>query len=299
MRLIPNGFGAQSRQEPSFGDAPGAAQLPIGQMLMRENVLESRDLERILALQQKEGLRFGQAALRLKLVKPKDLQRALSAQFAHPFMEPGDSGLSRELAAAYKPASRQVELLRQQRSLLAQRWFATHPALAVLSPSRREGRSYFAANMAFLFAQLGRPTLLIDADMRRPRQHEIFGVSNRLGLSSVLAGRAQPAQAVQGVASIKTLYVLPVGAVPPNPLELLDRGVLPDVLKELSRQFSVILVDTPAGYRQGDAGVAAHGCGGALMLVRRHRTRLRDAQEFAARLVRAEVQLLGTVMNHY
>lgn len=303
MRLIPTvGTGPDVRHEPSFNDprsTAGASPLAIGEMLLRDGKLSAHDVQHVLAFQEKNGLRFGEAAVKLKLIKSKDLERTLSSQFSHPYGAFDDSGLARELAAAYKPTSRQVELLRQQRSLLGQRWFAEHAALAVVSPENREGRSYFTANLALLFAQHGRPTLLIDADMRRPRQHTLFGTPNRLGLSSVLAGRVPVNQAVQNISAIDTLAILPAGPIPPNPLELLDRGGLADALKELSRQFSVILVDTPAGDRHGDASVVAHCCRGALMLLRCHRTRLRDAQNFATRLSRADAQIVGTVMNRY
>lgn len=282
-----------------IGEPRAATPLTLGETLMRDGLLEADDVEKILALQERKGLRFGEAALKLSLIKPKELDRALAAQFLHPGADPGDSNLSRELAALHKPASRQVELLRQQRSVLTQYWFATHPALAIVSPGYSEGRSYYAANLAVLFAHLGRPTLLIDGDMRRPRQHELFGMKNRIGLSQVLAGRSRAMQAVQRVPAISTLALLSAGSVPPNPLELLDRGGMPAVLKELSRQFSVIVVDTPAGARYGDARVLANCCRGVLMMLRRHRTRLRDAKRLAALLLRTEVKLVGTVLNRF
>lgn len=305
MRLIPT-IGitdSDARHEPSLAGVGNTttsnAPLAIGEMLLREGKLVDRDVQHILAFQEKNGLRFGEAAVKLKLIKSKDVERTLSSQFAHHSGTFEDSGLARELAAAYKPTSRQVELLRQQRSLLMQRWFSEHTALAVVSPESQEGRSYYTANLALLFAQHGKPTLLIDADMRRPRQHTLFGTENRFGLSSVLAGRASLSQAVQSVSAIDTLAVLPAGPIPPNPLELLDRGGLVDALQELSRQFSVILVDTPAGDHHGDASVVAHCCRGALMLLRCHRTRLRDAQSFVTRLSRADVKVVGTVINRH
>lgn len=295
--------------EPRFDDVefaqpPGAPRPPgtsltLGETLVREGVLEADDIGRILELQERKGLRFGEAALKLRLIKAKDLERALAAQFLHPCIDVHDTRLSRELTALHKPSSLQVELLRQQRSVLMQYWFTSHPALAVVSARHGEGRSYYAANLAVLFAQLGRPTLLVDGDMRRPRQHELFGVENRLGLSQVLAGRVRAAQAAQRIAAIGTLSLLTAGAVPPNPLELLDRGSVPAVLKELARQYSVIIVDTPAGNRYGDARVLANCCRGVLMMLRRHRTRLRDAKRLAALLLRTEVKLVGTVLNRY
>lgn len=295
-------------QEPWIGDPaasaatadmPATAALTLGEVLMREGLIDGGDVTRILDLQERKGLRFGEAALKLRLIKSKDLDRALAAQFLHPNVETAEGDLSRELMALYKPASRQVELMRQQRSVLTQYWFAAHPALAIVSPTRGEGRSYFAANLAVLVAHLGRRTLLIDGDMRRPRQHELFGVPNRVGLSQVLAGRARADQAAQVVSGVSTLAVLSAGPVPPNPLELLDRGGMQTALRELSRHFSAIIVDTPPGNRYGDARVLANCCRGVLMMLRRHRTRLRDAKRLAALLLRTEVKLVGTVLNRF
>ncbi|MBI3897907.1 MAG: polysaccharide biosynthesis tyrosine autokinase [Gammaproteobacteria bacterium] len=272
----------------------------IGEILVQDGVLAVAEVEHILVLQEKKiGLRFGEAALKLGLVKAKDVERALALQFAHLPFDAGDTKLSRELVVAHRPASAQVEQLRDQRSLLVQHWFGAQRTLAIVGPYAADGRSYFAANLAMLFSQLGRETLLIDADMRQPRQHELFGVPNRVGLSLLLAGRMRPGQAVQHVAAVKTFSLMTSGPVPPNPLELLDRGGLAEALKELSQVFSVIIVDTPPGSRFGDAHVIAHHCGGALMLLRRHRTRLSDAKSFAERLRRAQVQVIGTVLNRF
>lgn len=292
-------------REPWIGEPDDAATAasgtppPLGETLVRDGLLDAGDVARIVALQERKGLRFGEAALKLRLVKRKDLERALAAQFLQPGIEPGGDRLSRELMALHRPSSRQIEVLCQSRSLLTQYWFAVHPALAVVSPGHGDGRTYLAANLAVLVARLGRQTLLIDGDMRRPRQHKLFGVANRIGLSHVLAGRARATEAAQRVPGIGTLAVLAAGAAPPNPLELLDRGRMPAVLRDLSHQFSVILVDTPPGNRYGDARVLADCCRGVVMLLRRHHTRVRDAKRLAGMLLHTQVKLVGTVLNRF
>lgn len=308
MRIVPT-LDAQSLREadrdprepwlgePGAANAPGASP-PLGETLVRDGLLDAGDVVRILTLQERKGLRFGEAALKLRLIKRKDLERALAAQFLQPGVEPG-GGWSSELLALYRPSSPQVELLCQTRSLLTQYWFAVHPALAIVSPGHGEGRSYLASNLAVLVARLGRQTLVIDGDMRRPRQHQLFGVENRIGLSHVLAGRVRAGDAAQRVPGLGTLAVLAAGAPPPNPLELLDRGAMPAVLRELSQQFSVILVDTPPGNRFGDARVLADCCRGVVMLLRRHHTRVRDAKRLAATLLHTQVKLVGTMLNRF
>src|SRR5258706_15677072 len=88
---------------------------------------------------------------------------------------------------AYEPFHPRAEELRALRTQLLMRWSnagARHRALAIASPGAREGRSYVAANLAVVFSQLGERTLLVDADLRTPRQHRIFNVPDRIGLSA-------------------------------------------------------------------------------------------------------------------
>lgn len=286
------------KTEPSFAPAPAAPAGKIGQILLDSGKLEPEKIHRILRLQQKSGMRFGEAAVKLKLLKPQDLLQALSRQFAHPCLVPGEADVSREVVAAYPSRPSHVEALRQQRSLLAQHWFARYPALAIISPATKEGRSYLAANLAVVFAQLGRRTLLIDGDMRAPRQNEIFRLVNRHGFSSFLAGRAG-FEVIQSIPALAPLSILPAGPVPPNPQELLDRGGLAPLLEEAFQRFQVIIIDTPAGGEHGDAHVIARHCGGALMVARQHHTRMRDAKELVERLSNLDVKLVGTVLNQY
>lgn len=270
----------------------------IGQILADSGKLKPEKIPKILKLQHRKGLRFGEAALKLGFVKSQDLMQALSRQFAYPCLQPGEGKFSREVVAAYQSSPSQIEALRQQRSLLTQYWFAQSPALAIVSPDHGDGRSYLAANLAVLFAQLGRRTLLIDADMRRPRQHEIFHVVNRLGLSSFLAGRAGT-EIIQPLPVLRSLAVLSAGPIPPNPHELLDRGGLSGLLERAYRDYQVIIVDTPAGNYQGDAHIVARHCQGALMVARRHRTRLSDARNMIEHLSNVDVQLVGSVLNQF
>ena len=134
---------------------------------------------------------FGEAGVAMGLLDEEEVRARWPCSSARRYLAP-DSGLGNELIAATDPDSAAVEHLRALRSQLMLRWFendARQAALAVVSPGSGEGRSYIAANLAVLFSQLGKRTLLIDADLRRPRQHRIFGLPGRIGLSSVLAGR--------------------------------------------------------------------------------------------------------------
>ena len=157
--------------------SPPRATRTLGAILVDSGQLTAEEAERVLAYQRTHNLRFGEAAVRLGLISEAEVQFALSRQFAYAYLRkvPGEArGLSDEIVAAYQPFSSRVEQLRAIRSQLMLRWFdraEERQVLTIVGAERGEGRTYLAANLAVVFAQLGERTLLIDADMRTPRQH--------------------------------------------------------------------------------------------------------------------------------
>jgi protein-tyrosine kinase len=272
----------------------------LGGILAAEGKLAEADVERVLRLQQAKGLRFGEAALRLGLVSAEDLHRAVARQYDFPApLAAGGAGA--ELVVARAPFHPCAEELRALRTQLQIRWSnaGVNPRLlAIASPGSGEGRSYVAANLAVAFAQLGERTLLVDADLRAPRQHRIFGLDAGAGLSAVLSGRADRG-ALLPLADFGPLWILPAGAVPPNPQELLSRAGLPALLRELRAEFDVILFDTPPARQCADAQSVAFRAGHALVLARRHRTRLADASAVVRELGDTGARVLGTVCNAF
>lgn len=273
----------------------------FGAILMDAGRLGLEDAERVLRAQKEQGLRFGEAAVKLGLLRDEDIQFALSRQFDYAYLLPGDTRVSDELVAAYQPFSPQVEALRGLRSQLKLRWFTderSHRALAIAGIGRGEGRSYLAANLAVVFSQLGERTLLIDADMRQPRQHALFKLDNAWGLSSALAGR-EAAQAVKSVPGFTGLAVMTAGAAPPNPQELLSRPAFPALLEQASHDYDVILIDTPALASGADAQTVAVRAGGALVVARRDRTQLAELSALAVSLTESGAAVVGSVLNAY
>src|SRR3989449_1061178 len=213
----------------------------IGSILAEEGKLGVEDIERVMQLQQSKGLRFGEAAQRLGLITEDDLRCAVAKQCDFPHMLPGNERISSELVVAYEPFHPRAEELRALRTQLLIRWSKAgvrQRVLAIVSPGPGEGRSYVAANLAVAFSQLGERALLIDADLRTPRQHRIFDVPDRIGLSAVLSGRADRG-AVVPVSEFGSLSLLPAGACPPNPQELLLRPAFATLLEELRNEFDV------------------------------------------------------------
>lgn len=289
--LDPNGANFRTR-------AAGAGR-SIGAILVDTGRLTPENAERILRLQKDEGLRFGEAAIRLGLLSEDDIRHALSHQFDYPYLPIEDTSLSHELVAAYQPFSPSVENLRALRSQLMLRWFdsdANRKALAIVSADRHEGRSYLAANLAIVFSQLGERTLLIDADLRHPSQHKLFKLGEGPGLSSLLSERAG-LEAIRPVPSLLGLSVLPSGPTPPNPQELLGRPAFTALLQTLGHDFDVIIIDTPAGTGYADAQTVAVRAGAALLVTRQNRSLLPKANQLRRNLQQFGATVVGAVLN--
>ncbi|HVY06899.1 MAG TPA: chain length determinant protein tyrosine kinase EpsG [Burkholderiales bacterium] len=271
----------------------------IGALLVDSGKITQADADRVMHLQREKGLRFGDAAIKLGLVATSDIQEVLSRQFEFPYLVPGSSSLSGNLVAAYAPFDKRLEVFKAVRSQLMLRWFnldvgAKH--LAIVSPGRKEGRSYFAANLAVAFSQLGERTLLIDADMRHPSQHLLFSLENRAGLSTLLSGRAD-AEVIEHIVPLMDLSILPAGPRPPNPQELLGRPFFQKLLADLAEAYDVIILDTPAAESSADAQTIAVRAGGAFMIVRRHHTPARNVKTLAGQLGGLGATLMGAVVN--
>lgn len=268
----------------------------IGKLLLDAGKLKQQDLVCVFKLQREEGLRFGEAAVKLGLVSEADIQHALSYQFEYPYMSDSHEGLSPELVAAAAPNGKKVEILRSVRSQLLLRWFqGSHKILAIGSTTKVEGASYLAANLAVLFSQLGKKTLLIDADMREPRQHEMFNLGHSKGLSDILAGRAEATISCP-IKSFPTLAVLTAGSPPPNPSELLVRPVFGALLSSLESSYDVILIDTPPFPYISDFQSVAKKTGGVLIAARHNVSRLGALTELKEKIIRTSAQVIGVVV---
>lgn len=278
-----------------------ANQRSMGAILIDAGYLSPENAESILRVQKALGMRFGDAAVQLGLLSEADIRFALASQFDYPYLAAGDDSLSQELVAAYAPFSPVVEQLRALRSQLMLRCFdhdgTQGKALAIVSPGKNEGRSFLAANLAIVFSQLGERTLLIDADLRHPRQHELFKLGHHGGLSELLAGRNAEQDSVIRIPSLLGLCVLPAGAVPPNPQELLGRPAFSEALQAFSEDFDVIIIDTPAASKFADAQTIAVRAGSALLLARQNQSMLPALSELSRSLRQSGANLVGSVLN--
>lgn len=286
---------------PMAAPAPTTIDRSIGDILAELRNLTADQVEKVLARQREHGVRFGEAAVALGLATKEDVLFALSQQFHYPYAPEEKRGTSPELVALNDPFSARAESFRALRSQLMMRMFSgeeLHRAVAIISPEAGDGKTYCAANLAVVLAQLGGRTLLVDADMRGPRQHEVFNLQNRAGLSGILSGRSD-SHVIQQVAVVPSLFVLPVGVTPPNPLELVERSAFGLLMRELSNKFDHVVVDTPAAACGADASVIASRCGAALIIARKDQSRVAMLQNLVDNFTGGPAKLVGVVVNEF
>jgi capsular exopolysaccharide synthesis family protein len=167
--------------------------------------------------------------------------------------------------------------------------------IVISSAVPREGKSEVAANLAATMAQSGRKVLLVDADMRNPSQHHLWGLVNSVGLSNVVVDQSELRQAVKPITS--NLSVLTAGVMPPNPLAILDSEAMTAFLDTVAKDYDYVLFDTPPLAGTADAAVLGKMADGILITVR---PGVADSASVAAAkslLDRSEPNVLGLVAN--
>lgn len=285
----------------SSNHTPGGNGRSTGAILVDAGRISPGNAERVMLYQrQNGGVGFGEAGRVLGLLTDEDVRFVLSVQFDHSYLR-AESNLSHELVVAYQPDCPAVEQLRMLRSQLMLRWFdnrAEHKGLAVLSAGAEEGRSYIAANLAIVFSQLGERTLLIDADLRTPRQHRLFRLGHRAGLSDMLTGLVG-AEAVICIDALPNFSVLPAGTLPPNPQALLGQQNFPKLLHSLGQDFALMIINTPAASTFGDAHTVAVRAGAALIVARQDKSSMPQLAQLTRNLREYGVTLVGSVLNDF
>ena len=280
----------------------GSGDKSIGDIIAEANNLSVGQVSQVLAHQQKTGLKFGEAAVALGFIKREDVLWALSQQFHYPYQAQNDISVCAELVAATKPFEAASEFFRDVRSQLISNMFAGQEqpkALAICSPNVGDGKSFFAANLAVAFSQLGGRTLLVDADMRTPRLHEIFGIeSPKTGLSGILSSRNET-NVIRPIDALPSLFLLPVGVIPPNPLELIQRPVFDLLINELVRKFDYVLVDTPAASHGADARLVAAKCGASVAIARKGQTSVPAMRQLVNVLSKRGQDFGGVILNEF
>jgi len=206
------------------------------------------------------------------------------------------AGITRVLAARF-PQDVSVEALRVVRTTL-NRDLAHSPNNIVMftGPTPSAGKSFVAANLAVLQAEIGSRVLLIDADMRRGRLAYFFGQFNRGGLSDILAGDTEPAEVTRNV-GVPGLSFISCGSYPDNPAELMMKRRFKATLQRQSAEYDLVIVDTPPFLAVTDAAIVAGEAGATVLVLRSGMQTEYEITETVKKLERAEARLFGAVFN--
>lgn len=273
----------------------------MGQAFIAANKLTEEEVVRIVQLQQRKRIRFGEAAIKLGLLSEEDVHEVLAQQFNYQTIaKHGDGGkkrISSRLLISHSPYSAQAEAIRRFRSEVMLR-AGEQPCLviALTSPNAKEGKSHLSASLAIAFAQLNIKTLLLDANLRKPSLHQLFDVTNKTGLSTMLAGRTLPTLDLAH-AITNFLHVIPSGPKPPNPTEILSAPNLSDLLDKFKTEVKVIIIDTPPTRVGADAQIIAAQAGHVVLVCRKDQTTAANLRTAYETIDQSSVRILGTFFN--
>ena len=169
--------------------------------------------------------------------------------------------------------------------------------LVVTSAAPNEGKSIVLANLAITMAQGERRTILVDADLRRPGLHEIFGIANNRGLTTMIVEEGALDDPPLIDVGVDNLSLVPSGPLPPNPADILGSRKMEEVIAALKARADIVLFDAPPVVAVTDAAVLGTKVDGLLLVVCAGRTRREHAQRARELLERVHVRVIGAVLN--
>lgn len=169
------------------------------------------------------------------------------------------------------------------------------PIFVVTSPTANNGKTINSANLAINFAQMGKKTLVIDADMRNPSLHKLFSLSSRNGLSEILAGLTDNITVTK--TDIENLSVLTSGKIPPNPTELLSSPRMDKLLDFVKEHYDCVFIDTPPINIVTDATVFAQKATGYILIVKTDTTNVPELKTSVTTLQTINANILGFIIN--
>jgi capsular exopolysaccharide synthesis family protein len=210
----------------------------------------------------------------------------------------GEEEVAIELLPHLRPRLAVAEAYRALRTALLLSSARELKVIVVTSAVPSEGKTSTAANLAVVLAQLGKQVLLVDGDLRKPRQHEVFRASNKIGLVSFLTGGAETEKIVFR-SEIPNLYFTPSGPIPPNPSELLSSERMQEFLRFVRAQFDIVIIDTAPTLAVADGILIGSQADGVVLCLRAGHVQRRDARLCRDRLLQSEVKLLGAVLNRH
>jgi protein-tyrosine kinase len=289
--------------------------------LMATGRLTAEGAERIEEIMRSMGLGFGEAAIQLGLISANELADVTEMARRLPPKSPGGivegaihrMSFNRSLPVKYvgmvkpgpaltlvrDPDNTYCEQIRALRTelLLLNGPSRTGNLNVILSACQGEGRTQLCAELAVAFSQLGQRTLLVDADLRRPRIHTLFEADNLLGLGQALASGGIPQ--LLGVEKLPHLSVLIAGPSVPNPLELLTNGHFQRQMSDWRKKYNMIIVDTPPITEFADGLAIASFADQVVVVGRSGSTPLKNMKEMLRRMAGTQSRIVGAVINSF
>jgi protein-tyrosine kinase len=171
-------------------------------------------------------------------------------------------------------------------------------SIAITSSVPQEGKSTTSANLAIVMAQMGKRTLLVDTDLRRPTVHSVFGVRREPGLTNVLFDRASLFESIHKT-DVPNLSILPCGIIPPNPAELLGSEKMRKLITELTEMYDMVIFDTPPVVAVTDALLLGMNADAMIVIARADSTKADALVRSLDTVERSGARLLGVVLNNF
>ena len=240
------------------------------------------------------ALAYALETLRRRIETPADVAALTSAPVVGRL--PRERWLARDAARLVWTRENAAALQESYRGMRTNLQFilpSAQQVLTVTSPEPEQGKSTVVANLALAFSQVGVETVIVDADLRRPRQHEIFELDNESGLSTTMALGQEPELKPSGYPN---LWVVTSGPVPPDPTEMLTIR-FPTVVERLRGMDALVLIDTPPVLPVNDARVMARHTDGVLLLVSAGSQKPGPLEAALERLQLVDARVIGVVLN--
>ena len=253
----------------------------------------------ILALMGGIGLSLFLEYMDNTIKKPEDIERYLDIPFLGVVgrFKPLANPKKGELLIGLDPGSNISESLRNIRTNILFSASSTQLKILLLTSSiKLEGKTFISANLAITMAGLGKRVLLVDADMRKPRIHQLFGLKKSPGLSDLLVGEAPPKSVIQAT-HIKNLQVITSGTTSPSPSELLASTTMQSLIRKAKDKFDTVILDSPPVMSVTDPVELATMVDGVVFVIKGGSTPRPPIQRAIQQLSEVEARMLGAILN--
>jgi protein-tyrosine kinase len=279
----------------SINDSIRTQHIPFSQAALRSGLITEGELKQAIDwVNDQKQPQAGRSIIEEALRRNASARRELVVWQGEP-LDPGH-----ELVLPHDPYNERSETVRTLRTELLMRTAGRRGAavFALISCDSREGRSQLCAELAIAFAQLGSRTLLVDADMRNPRQHLLFGADNQVGLVQCLqdAGAQTRLHPVKGVPQ---MGLLTSGPTPPNALELLSSSRLERLMSDWRRTYDYVVIDTPPASQYSDCLAVATSAGNVVLLGKKNATSFKSLAALQRKLITTQARIVGAVINSF